>query len=411
MNPARLFLLGIALVALHAADGAFVHVEPGASRAAHLPWAAIALLGAAVVLRWRNELSSGVRGSIAAVVGLLAASDGLQHALYAGQTRGAAGWTGLLMLPAAAALLTSAVWSVWGVNRGRRRSRAWLARAGTLAASVLVLLFVVEPVALAVYTAHKPRRALGTPDLGAGYRDVSFRSTDGLDIHAWWVKPRNGAAIVLVHGSGGDRTGPRRQARMLVRAGYGVLVLDARGRGRSEGDNESLGWTWDRDVRGAVTWLRGQGIDRIGALGLSTGAETLLQAAAEDTRIRAVVSDGAQARSTKELRRYEAAPRWFILPNFWVTEQTYKVLEHRDAPESLATLVPRIAPRPLLLISTGASYERDMNREWRRLAGPTAQLWELPDTKHTQGLQTHPAQYRQHVLSLFDHALLGQREV
>ena len=63
MNPARLFLLGIALVALHAADGAFVHVEPGASRAAHLPWAAIALLGAAVVVRWRNERSSGVRGS------------------------------------------------------------------------------------------------------------------------------------------------------------------------------------------------------------------------------------------------------------------------------------------------------------------------------------------------------------
>jgi hypothetical protein len=244
MNPARLFLLGIALVALHAADAAFVHVEPGASRAAHLPWAAIALLGAAVVVRWPNELSSGVRGSIAAVVGLLAASDGLQHALHAGQTRGAAGWTGLLMLPAAAALLTSAVWR-----------------------------------------------------------------------------------------------------------------------------------------------------------------------AAEDTRNRAVVSDGAQARSTKELRRYEAAPRWFIPPNSWVAEQTYKVLEHRDAPESLATLVPRIAPRPLLLTSTGPSYERDVNREWRRLAGPTAQLWELPDTKHTQGLQTHPAQYRQHALSRFDRALLGQREV
>ena len=45
---------------------------------------------------------------------------------------------------------------------------------------------------------------------------------------------------------------------------------------------------------------------RIGALGLSTGAEVVLETAARDPRIRAVVAEGAQARSYSELRKLPA---------------------------------------------------------------------------------------------------------
>src|SRR4051794_41417247 len=48
--------------------------------------------------------------------------------------------------------------------------------------------------------------------LPPGEREVMLRTSDGINLAASWVPPRNGAAVVLVHGSGGDRGGavPRR---------------------------------------------------------------------------------------------------------------------------------------------------------------------------------------------------------
>ena len=49
---------------------------------------------------------------------------------------------------------------------------------------------------------------------------------------------RNRAAVIVFPG----RSGPVPHARMLVRHGYGVLMLDRRGEGASEGDFNARGW-------------------------------------------------------------------------------------------------------------------------------------------------------------------------
>ena len=84
----------------------------------------------------------------------------------------------------------------------------------------------------------------------------------------------------------------RRVARprnSLVKAGYGVLLYDARGRGESAGHENAFGWQWDGDVRGAVSYLARRGIHHIWLLGLSTGAEAVVTEAASDPRVGAVV--------------------------------------------------------------------------------------------------------------------------
>jgi len=83
------------------------------------------------------------------------------------------------------------------------------------------------------------------------------------------------------------------------------------GRGESQGAPDAIGWTWRRDVAGALRWLeRRPDVDpaRIGGLGLSTGAEALLQAAAERDDLHAVVADGAEARNVAEAARSPARP-------------------------------------------------------------------------------------------------------
>ena len=107
---------------------------------------------------------------------------------------------------------------------------------------------------------------------------------------------RNGAAVLLGHGSGGSRERVVAHVRMLARHGYGVLALDLPGNGESDGHSNGLGDNAQPAVDAALDYLsRRPDVDpgRIAAFGSSIGGEVLLETAAHDPRLRAVVADGA----------------------------------------------------------------------------------------------------------------------
>jgi alpha-beta hydrolase superfamily lysophospholipase len=209
--------------------------------------------------------------------------------------------------------------------------------------------------------------------------------------------------IVLVHGGGGDRQGAIRHARMLAGAGYGVLLYDARGRGKSAGHENAFGWQWDRDVRGAVSYLAARGIRRIGSLGLSTGAEAVVTEAADDSRVGAVVADGLQGRTTADVSHLPLGDRASIEPSFAVAGAEVALVSGQAQPPPLLKLVHDVArTRPLLLIGT-VGFERELDRAYTR--GTSAQLWQLPRSAHTHGLEDRPRGYAKRVRALFDRAL------
>jgi X-Pro dipeptidyl-peptidase-like protein len=87
-------------------------------------------------------------------------------------------------------------------------------------------------------------------------------------LEGWYVPSRNGAAVIAFPG----RKGPQRQTRMLARHGYGVLLFDRRGEGRSDGEPNAFGWGGDRDIKAAIAFLQRRSDvdpDRIGGIGLS----------------------------------------------------------------------------------------------------------------------------------------------
>ena len=152
----------------------------------------------------------------------------------------------------------------------------------TAIGAVFVAFLFVYPTLLTVDFLAKPRDPIDQTALGLSHERVTFPASDGVRLSGWYVPSRNGSAVVLVHGGGGDRQGTVRHARMIAGAGYGVLMYDARGRGESAGHENAAGWEWDRDVRGAVSYLTARGIHRVGLLGLSTGAEAAVTEAASD---------------------------------------------------------------------------------------------------------------------------------
>jgi dienelactone hydrolase len=145
-------------------------------------------------------------------------------------------------------------------------------------------------------TTHAPRWAIQESSLGIPHLEVGIDTADGRELSGWYVPSTNGAAVLLSHGSGGSRERVAAHVRMLARHGYGVLALDNPGNGESEGHSNGLGDNAQPGVDAAIRWLsRRPDVDpqRIAGFGTSLGGEVLLEAAARQPRLRAVVSDGA----------------------------------------------------------------------------------------------------------------------
>ena len=130
---------------------------------------------------------------------------------------------------------------------------------------------------------------------GLAYRDVAFRAADGVGLSAWYLPARNGAAVVLLPGAGSTRTAVLGQAAADGRHGYGALLVDTRGHGRSGGHAMDFGWWGGRGIAGAVSYLARQPGVRAGeiaVLGESMGGEQAIAAMGSDPRIRVVVAEG-----------------------------------------------------------------------------------------------------------------------
>jgi dienelactone hydrolase len=264
------------------------------------------------------------------------------------------------------------------------------------------------PIGTALWTTQKPPGTIGK--FGVPHRDVVFAAADGVRLSGWYVRSRNGAAVVIVHGGGGNRSGARRHAAMLARAGYGVLLYDARGRGASEGDTDAYGWTWRPDVEAAVSWLERQRDvrpGRVGALGLSTGADVLVQEASRRGDIEAIVADGTTAESLADSRRIvHGGDALSSLPFFAVQYAAAAVLEDARPSAPLVRAASHAAPTPILFIASSWPVERAAAPIYARAAGSSSSLWRV-DAGHTGGLRAHPREYARRVVAFFDRHLLG----
>ncbi|HSJ94392.1 MAG TPA: alpha/beta fold hydrolase, partial [Gaiellaceae bacterium] len=242
----------------------------------------------------------------------------------------------------------------------------------------------------------------------AAYEPVTFTAEDGLELSGWWVASENGAAVVVVHGGGGDRMGTLDHAELLARHGYGVLVYDSRGRGESEGSHNGFGWDWEKDVGGALDFLHERpdvDPERIGGIGLSTGAEVLLEVAPERRDLRAVVADGLTARSFDDYRNLDGLTE--AAPFYWTMMAGARVFSGSSPGPALEELAAEVSPTPLLLVSTGVGIatEIDFNRLYAEAAREPVELWELPDVAHTAAVRERAAEYEERVIGFLDEAL------
>jgi alpha/beta superfamily hydrolase len=268
---------------------------------------------------------------------------------------------------------------------------------------------------IAVAATNVPRTAVGARTPAAAdlpYDDVSFPTEDGVMLSGWYIPSDNGAAVVLVHGAGSTRSGVLDHAVLLARHGYGALLFDARGHGRSGGRAMDLGWYGDEDIAAAVSFLEGQPDvtdGRIAAVGLSMGGEAAIGAAAQDERIRAVVGEGVTGRTAADKAWLSDVHGWRGLVQEGIDHLLFgavDVLTSASPPPSLRHAVAATAPRPVLLIAAGeVPDEGDAGRFIRTGAPDSVEIWIAPHSGHTGALETHPGEWAARVLAFLADAI------
>jgi fermentation-respiration switch protein FrsA (DUF1100 family) len=109
----------------------------------------------------------------------------------------------------------------------------------------------------------RPERAVPDPaDVGVGeLARVRFTAADGVRLSAWYRRPEDNDTPVLLylHGNAGNVASVAPKARPYLDLGFGVLLLDYRGYGESEGRPSEKGLY--RDARAALHFLASEGIE------------------------------------------------------------------------------------------------------------------------------------------------------
>jgi alpha-beta hydrolase superfamily lysophospholipase len=276
-----------------------------------------------------------------------------------------------------------------------------------VAAVAVVAIYAALPVAAGVAAVWPARGTVGpTPP---GFRDVTVKTADGVELSAWRAPSENGATILLLHGAGDSRAAVRDHAMLLKGHGFGVLALDLRGHGTSGGRANRLGWEGTRDVRAAVDYLLVEepGV-RIGGMGLSMGGEVLLGATSACPEMEAVVAEGATFRSAAEMRalpRNRSVFRWLSVE---LRDAAVEILSGASPPAPLLGSMLQAPSTHFFLLAAGTEEaEIAFNRYFHSRLRERTEVWVIPGAGHVQGLPVAGNAYEARIIAFF-RATLGR---
>lgn len=329
------------------------------------------------------------------------------------------------------------------ILHSRRRRRHSRVRIVLTSLSVLLLLVFLAIFALTWYLCDRlmyPERVPITRVPTLPYLSVQLETVDHVVIRGWFIPAppdtSKAPAILLLHGVADNRNAFNIDCRAtdskdvcppnspyakggyptfieaLHQHGYAVLDIDQRAQGESGGHFCTYGLYETRDVATALAYLQHRpDIDsgRLGIYGTSMGSITAIHAAARMPAFRAVAVESPFADLTETMQAVTAPllrlPAWAVWPILKLYELRTGVdlTQIRNINDMAA-----LGDRPFYAIGDmkdRVTLPGDARRLYEASHSPLRQLWEVPDTSHTESLFYHPDEFYQRLITFFDEAL------
>lgn len=251
---------------------------------------------------------------------------------------------------------------------------------------------------------------------GMAYEEVDFLSSDKKRLKGWLitarsqvVKDKRNPVIILCHGLGANKSDLTEFAHFLNLAGFNIFLFDFRGHGESGGKATSFGYWEQRDLKGAIDYLKGRGDlsnANYGLFGISMGGSVAILVAAGDTSIKAVAADSPYTDLDNSIVRHLKLmyhfPR-FPLANFTILAYRLRFLTNSQNISPLRA-ISRISPRAIFLIN-GAQDPRmpaSLVSGLYNKAGEPKELWLVPDAGHMQSYAIAGKEYKKRLINFFN---------
>jgi uncharacterized protein len=299
---------------------------------------------------------------------------------------------------------------------GKSGIDSWIYRRRVLFLVLLeipLVTFVIGPYAYVVANSRPDHYEIccETPlDYGADtYESLKIRTPEGFTLSGWFIPPveNPGAVIVLLHGGGRDRRGCSWYAKQLITAGYGIMMYDQRGLGESSGEIAPMGYVQAGDLLAVLDFLQDRpevDPERIGAVGISTGAHISINAAYRDQRrIKAMWLDGIQAQRVEDFPAAETTGEEFALLINKMILAMSELYYHQPVPAAFSDILPELRNAAIMMVAGGDErFERLVNEQYRDTAGANIEVWIIEGALHVGGPFVIPEEYADRMLYFFE---------
>jgi len=280
------------------------------------------------------------------------------------------------------------------------------------AAGMLLASGMLHPMRKPLAAEHVAEADEAAQRTGATREDLEVTAPDGVKLHGWKFRATepNGDWVLVFHGISDNRIGMIGHTELLLRNGYGVVAMDARAHGESEGDRATYGWLERKDTSAIIdALLATEKAHHLFAVGSSYGASLALQSAGEDERIAAVAAEAAFANLREVSYDYAGLHISHVLGR--TVGRPASAMALSGAEKEGEFRVDDVSPEkavgarkfPVFLICG----EKDRNipcrhseRIYDSAAGPKA-IWTVKGAGHAASLGHVPAEFERRVIQFF----------
>jgi len=241
------------------------------------------------------------------------------------------------------------------------------------------------------------------------FEEWSLTSDDGLKLHAYYLPAETATdkTAIIAHGYSGHSEQMSAFAQMYhEKLGYNVLIPDARGHGKSEGDYIGFGWPERKDyvkwIDRVIEHMEEEEDAQIVLHGVSMGAATVMMTSGEalPPQVKAIIEDCGYTSVTDELS-YQLK-RMYKLPSFPLLQSTSLLTKIRAGysfSEASALEQVKKSKTPMLFIhgSRDLFVPADMVYELYENGPEHKKLFIVPGAGHGMARQFDPEGYDREV--------------
>ncbi len=148
---------------------------------------------------------------------------------------------------------------------------------------------------------------------GLTYEDVFFKTSDNLEINAWFVPAKDVRYTILFsHGNAGNISHRLEKLKFFHDLGCNVFIFDYRGYGKSKGKPYEQGFY--RDIQGAYNYLLSRGVksEQIIGYGESIGGAVIIDLASQN-KVKGIIIDSSISNAKDMVKIiYPLLPYWIF---------------------------------------------------------------------------------------------------